>query len=97
MLASALPLHHGMQLAVDITLRSALTARGEACPNAAAVDGRDKRDEIRQGSRCQLVEDVGANVLDMPSQMVSHAFSILHPRVCKFPHPFGGFVPQGVL
>ena len=38
-LASGLPAHHGAQLAVDITLRSALTAQGEARPNAAHVNG----------------------------------------------------------
>ena len=31
-LASGLPLHHGAQLAVDITLRCALTAASQACP-----------------------------------------------------------------
>ena len=38
-LASGLPVHHGAQLAVDITLRSAVTAQGEARPNAAHVNG----------------------------------------------------------
>ena len=38
-LASGLPLEHGAQLAVDVTLRSAVTASGRACPNAAVVDG----------------------------------------------------------
>ena len=38
-LASGLPMHHGAQLAVDITMRSALTANGSACPNAAHTDG----------------------------------------------------------
>ena len=31
-LATGLPLHHGAQLAVDITLRSALTSASHACP-----------------------------------------------------------------
>ena len=38
-LASGLELNHGAQLAVDITVRSAVTACGRACPNAAAIDG----------------------------------------------------------
>ena len=32
-LASGLPMHHGAQLAVDITLRSAVTSFGAACPS----------------------------------------------------------------
>ena len=38
--SSGLPLHHGAQLAVDITLRSALTAQGRARPNASHVNER---------------------------------------------------------
>ena len=38
-LASGLPMHHGAQLAVDITLRSAVNASGGACANAATVNG----------------------------------------------------------
>ena len=38
-LASGLPLFHGAQFAVDITLRSALTATGLPRPGAAVVDG----------------------------------------------------------
>ena len=38
-LASGLPMHHGAQLAVDITMRSALTANGSACSNAVHTDG----------------------------------------------------------
>ena len=38
-LSSGLPLVHGAQMAVDITLRSALTSRGEARPNVANVNG----------------------------------------------------------
>ena len=37
--AIGLPLHHGAQLAVDITLRSALTSASHACPSAATIDG----------------------------------------------------------
>ena len=37
--ASGLPLHHGAQLAVDITLRCAVSSSGEARPGAARVDG----------------------------------------------------------
>ena len=38
-LASGLPMHHGAHLAVDITLRSAVSASGEACANAVGVNG----------------------------------------------------------
>ena len=38
-LASGLPLNHGAQLAIDVTLRSALTAGGAPRTNAARVDG----------------------------------------------------------
>ena len=64
-LASGLPLHHGAQLAVDITLRSALTAQGCACPNASRSNGavlsRARQDketkyyELVSSERCQLV------------------------------------------
>ena len=64
-LASGLPLQHGSQLAVDVTLRCALTACGRARPNAATVDGavadaarRDKEtkySELVDGQRCHLV------------------------------------------
>ena len=53
------------QLTVDITMRSAVTACGRACPNAATEDGvvltearRDKErkyTELLQNDRCQLV------------------------------------------
>ena len=35
---SGLLLEHGAQLAVNVTLRSAVAASGRACPNAAVVD-----------------------------------------------------------
>ena len=64
-LAFGLPLHHGAQLAVDITLRSALTRCGNACDQADRVHGivasrarRDKENkyaELLQGDRCRLV------------------------------------------
>ena len=64
-LASGLHLHHGAQLAVDITLRSALTRCGSACAQADRVNGivasRARRDkehkhaEFLQGDRCRLV------------------------------------------
>ena len=38
-LASGLELNHGAQLAVDITVQSAVTACGRARPNASTVDG----------------------------------------------------------
>ena len=63
--ASGLPLRHGAQLAVDITLRSALTSDGRASTNAASVNGaaldraqRDKETkyaELVNGARCHLV------------------------------------------
>ena len=39
MLASGLPLHHGAQLAVDITIRSATTAAGLPSAKAAHTNG----------------------------------------------------------
>ena len=64
-LASGLELNHGAQLAVDITVRSAVTACGRARPNAAAVDGavleeaRHQKEvkyaELCAGDRCRLV------------------------------------------
>ena len=63
--ASGLPLFHGAQLAVDITLRCALTSRGElrtaaaredgiTCQNARA-DKAQKYAELLVGDRCRLV------------------------------------------
>ena len=59
------PHSHGAQLAVDITLRSALTAFGLPCPKAAQVSGailqKARRDreakyvELLHGDRCHLV------------------------------------------
>ena len=64
-LATGLPLHQGAQLAVDITLRSALTATGLATPGAAHIDGvvlqrarvdkERKYAELLHCARCQLV------------------------------------------
>ena len=64
-LASGLPLNHGGQLTVDITLRCALNSFGEATPNDATVNGatllRARRDketkywELLHESRCQLI------------------------------------------
>ena len=64
-LVSGLEFNHGAQLAVDITVRSAVTACGGARPNASTVDGavlveasRDKEAkcaELCEGDRCQLV------------------------------------------
>ena len=64
-LASGLPLFHRAQLAVDVTLRCALTASGTPRPGAAAVDGivcagarADKElkySELLSGDRCRLV------------------------------------------
>ena len=63
--ASGLPLQNGAQLAVDITLRSAITSTGRACPNAANFDGavlhrtrldkETKYQEFLRGERCQIV------------------------------------------
>ena len=44
-LASGLEMNHGAQLAVDITVRSAVTSCGRARPNAA---------ELCEGDRCRL-------------------------------------------
>ena len=64
-LASGLPLFHGAQLAIDVTLRSPLTAQGMACAGAAQTNGavlhRARRDKERKyqelvaGDRCRLV------------------------------------------
>ena len=52
--ASGLLLHHGAQLAVDITLRSALTAAGLPSPSAAHFNGaalaRAHRDKERKST-----------------------------------------------
>ena len=63
--ASGLPLFHGAQLAVDITLRCALTSRGEPRTGAAREDGiacqsaradkAQKYAELLAGDRCRLV------------------------------------------
>ena len=64
-LASGLPFHHGAQLAIDVTLRSALTSCGNAIPGAARENGaalaRARPDkerkfaELLEGDRCHLV------------------------------------------
>ena len=64
-LAQDLPCYGGAQLAVDVTLRSALTTGGEAHPHAADVDGavleqarEDKETtypEFHESRRCRLV------------------------------------------
>ena len=64
-LASGLAMNHGAQLAVDITLRNAVTANGRACPNVGTVDGavltkarldKETKDaELVESDRCQLV------------------------------------------
>ena len=64
-LAQDLPCFNGVQLAVDVTLRSALCGSGEPQPGAAEVDGavlfqarRDKErtyPELVNGRRCRLV------------------------------------------
>ena len=55
-----LPLHHGAQLAVDITLRSVLTASGTARQDGAICwrarqDKERKYFELLSGDRCRLV------------------------------------------
>ena len=64
-LAQGLPCHGGVQLAVDITFRSALSCDGQAHPHAADHDGsvlsqarRDKETtypELASSGRCKLV------------------------------------------
>ena len=64
-LASGLPLHHGVHLAVDITIRCVDTAESRACPNAATTNGAvlqaaraqkaTKYAELLHGDRCRLV------------------------------------------
>ena len=57
--ASGLPLHHGAQLAVDITLRSALTAAGLPSPSVAHVNGHVNGTALararRQGEKVRWV------------------------------------------
>ena len=58
-------MNHRAQLSVDITLRSAVTANGRVCPNAATVDGavftrarldkETKYAKLVESDRCQLV------------------------------------------
>ena len=55
---AGLPFRHGAQLAVDITLGSALTCCGNACQQAERVDQTRKRSTqnfFLQGDRCHLV------------------------------------------
>ena len=63
-LASGLPFHHGAQLAIDVTLRSALTSCGGAIMSArengaalarARPDKERKYAELLEGDRCHLV------------------------------------------
>ena len=60
-LASGLEMNHGAQLAVDITVRSAVTSCGRARPNAATVDGavlveaRHNKEMKCEVDRCRLV------------------------------------------
>eukprot|EP00973_Karenia_brevis_P032403 4468252-Karenia_brevis.AAC.1 len=64
-LASSLPLFNGAQLAVDITLRSSLSADGQARLGAdvdpdsvlqqARQDKESKYSELVRGRRCRLV------------------------------------------
>ena len=64
-LACGLPLFHGAQLAIDVTLRSPLTAQGMACAGVTQTNGavlyRARRDKERKyqelvaGNRCRLV------------------------------------------
>ena len=64
-IASGLPVYGGAQLAIDVTLRSALGRGGEPRPQthwrdgAAAEDARADKEakypEIASGSRCRLV------------------------------------------
>ena len=58
-LAAGLPIRHGAQLAVDITLRSALTASPSKVNGAvlkkARRDKKAKYVELLHGDRCQLV------------------------------------------
>ena len=58
-LVSGLHMNHGAQLAVDITLRSAVTVCGRPCPNAAVEDGAVEKErkyaELLVDDRCQLV------------------------------------------
>ena len=64
-LASGLPFHHGAQVAIDVTLRSALTSCDGVIPGAARENGaalararpdtERKHAELLEGDRCHLV------------------------------------------
>ena len=60
-LTSGLPMHHGAQLAVDITLRSAVTSFGAACPNASTTSTVNGAvlERARGGQREQRQRAVG--------------------------------------
>ena len=64
-LASGLPLYHGAQLAIDVTVRGALSVSGVVYPRAADEDGvvvtkaradkEAKYAELLNAGRCRLV------------------------------------------
>ena len=58
-LASGLPLFQGAQLAVDITIRSVLTASGAAVPNTSHTDGVVLLQARREKEGAQVCRTVG--------------------------------------
>ena len=98
-LASGLPLFHGAQLAVDITLRCVLTASGMPRPGAAAVNGivcagarvdkERKYAELLSGDRCRLVVMAMETGGRWSSEAVEFVDSLAAARAREAPHgPF---------
>ena len=95
-LVSGLPLEHGSQLAVDVTLRCALTACGRARPNAATVDGavadaarKDKEtkySELVNGQRCHLVVVAIETGGRWSSEAYNFVESLARARARETPH-----------
>ena len=96
-LALGLAMNHGAQLTVDITLRSAVTANGSACPNAAKVDGavlttarldkETKYAELVESDRCQLVV-VGIETADRSNEATSFIEGLAASRAREAPVAF---------
>ena len=102
-LAQNLPCFSGAQLAVDITLRSALTSNGEAHPQAADVDGAVliQADTTRSQHTPRLQRQADANWSCLPSRQEGDGARKLSklsgcsrspklgrsPQICSFSSP----------
>ena len=100
--ASGLPMLHGAQLAVDITLRSATSSDGWPQPNAAHTNGaaliRARRDketkyaELVAGNRCRLVVvalETGGRWSDEAFEFCRHAGWSTRAGSSPCPSPVG--------